>query len=146
MNVGREQFVVSDKNDLFFKYPRRTLFVESLEPPQEMVMKNGDYVHVAWMRHFDTSTANTPKKKYLQILLTRQQTHDHKTVLVCQDALKAMDYDNPLRDPVILVKQNDQFFLKDGFHRIHEAIARGYHGRVYCIVLDMDESSDEESD
>jgi len=49
-----------------------------------------------------------------------------------------MEYMNPLRDAVVVVKREGHLNLKDGFHRIHEAMARNYNGHVWVVVLDMD--------
>ncbi len=61
-----------------------------------------------------------------------------------ENANRVRELKNPLRDPLVVVKRDDQFSLKDGFHRLCEAMARGYRGRVWTVVLDMDADSEED--
>lgn len=133
--VGAHQFVLTrTRNDLYYRLPRASAFVASLPPPEEAVRREGDALHVAWMKHFTDGTISM-----------QRQTDDHdNVVLSVREALQAMNFENPLRDPVVLVKRDGALELRDGFHRIHEALARGYRGRIYCILLDMDQDDDED--
>ena len=66
--------------------------------------------------------------------MSLQTNPEGYTVLLVSDAAAALTFDNPLRDPVVLVKRDGKYALKDGFHRIHEACVRlcvaGVDGRV----------------
>jgi hypothetical protein len=131
MKVGSYQFIVTkSRNDLFYRLPRAKTFVASVRPDEAAVQREGDYVQRVHMRHFTDGTVS----------LERQQDEHGNVVLSVEDALRALQYDNPLRDAVVLVARDGHLALKDGFHRIHEALARGYKGTVHCIVLDMDAS------
>ena len=135
MKVGQRHFVLSDDgHDLFFKHPRTNVHVESRPPSPRTIRKEGDFAHAAWMRHFVDGTICTQS----------QRDARGRVVLLVDDALRVMRYDNPLRDPVLLTRRDGALSLRDGFHRIHEAMARGYAGRVHCVVLDMDDEDDEE--
>ena len=136
MRVNNNQFVVTpSRNDLFFRLPRTKTHVKSVAPDEHTVAKLGDYTYVAWTKHFIDGT----------ISLARQQDEYGNVVLSIDDAMQMLKYDNPLRDAIELVKHDGKLELRNGFHRIHEAIARGYKGRVHCIVLDMDLSTDDDA-
>lgn len=131
MKVGSYQFIVTkSRNDLFYRLPRAKTFVASVRPDEAAVQREGDYVQRVRMGHLLDGTVS----------LERQQDEHGNVVLSVEDALRAIRYDNPLRDALVLVKRDGQLALKDGFHRLHEALARGYKGVVYGIVLDMDAS------
>lgn len=69
--------------------------------------------------------------------MSRQTNSKGCVVLRVHDAERALDYKNPLRDPVSVIKRIDGTFeLRDGFHRLHEAYARGFAQRVWTLVLD----------
>ena len=64
-------------------------------------------------------------------------------VLSAADAAATASFRNPLRDPLVLVRRDGRLHMRDGYHRLHEARARGFRGRVWCAVLDMDADEEE---
>lgn len=128
----KKMFVIYSFDDHFFKQSRTQLECESEKPDHGTVPKEGDYSESFWMKNFFDG----------EIDMSRQ-TNDGYVVLSINDSERMLRSHNPLRDPVILVKRDGQYSLRDGFHRIYEARARNYMKRVWTIVLDMDEETDD---
>ena len=105
--------------------------VKAKNPTMGPCKKKG-YSEWFWMKNFFDG----------EIDMSRQ-TNDGYVVLSINDSERMLRSHNPLRDPVILVKRDGQYSLRDGFHRIYEARARNYMKRVWTIVLDMDEETDD---
>ena len=119
-------FQVCSTRDYFFRQHRKKTFCKSKRPTSE-VERKADYSKSFWMRHFFDGTID----------MSRQSNPKGCAILTVRGAEDALAYDNPLRDPVMLIKRLDgEYELKDGFHRIHEAYARGYSKRVWTLVLD----------
>tara|TARA_B110001450_G_C17588842_1_gene468091 strand:- start:406 stop:804 length:399 start_codon:yes stop_codon:yes gene_type:complete len=129
-------FVIYSFDDHFFKQSRTQLECESEKPDDGTVQKEGDYSESFWMKNFFDG----------KIDMSRQTTDNGYVILSINDSERMLRSHNPLRDPVILVKRDGQYALRDGFHRIHEARARNYMKRVWTIVLDMDEEMDDTCD
>ena len=127
--MRNDQLVVTTAcTDPFWRWSRTRRKPSSTCPTAAAVHTQGDYAHMAWMKHFFDGTVS----------LHRQTDDAGNVVLSRQQALLATAFHNPLRDPVVLVRRDGTLELKDGFHRVHESLARGYKGRVWCVVLDMD--------
>ena len=129
---GRDVFVIHSFDDYFFKQHRTRLECESQKPHDVSVQKEGDYSESFWMKSFFDG----------EIDMSRQTNNRGYAVLNLQDAERLLRSTNPLRDPVILVKRDGKYELRDGFHRIYEARARNFVKRIWTIVLDMDQDTD----
>ena len=134
--VSASQFRVCSTDDYFYRTTRRHTTCSSTRPGESVVNRLGDYAHAFWMKNFFDGTLD----------MTLQMHTDGCVVLSIDDAQKAMKYENPLRDPVVVVRRDGLYSLKDGFHRVHEARARGYTKQVWTVVLDMDIDDDDDDD
>ena len=121
-----------DETHPFFTLPRDHLHCESKRPSEEVVRRTGDYSKSWWMRSFWDGTID----------LSLQTDNEGCVILIEEDAERVHTFNNPLRDPLVIVKRDEIYSLKDGFHRLCEAFARGYNGWVWSVVLDMDIDSD----
>jgi len=130
---GKHQFIVCEYTDYFFKRPRMNMYCSSTRLDDKIVEKSGDYIKPFWIKNFFDG----------EIDMSLQTNTSGCAVLSIEDAEKALQFENPLRDPIVIVKTNDVYSLRDGFHRIHEAYARQYRGRVWTAVLDMDLDTDD---
>ena len=131
-HVGTNSFQVCSFDDYFFKQHRHFTECQSEEPTNELVQKQGDYAEAVWMKSFFDGTID----------MSRQTSRDGCVVLNIQDAQTLLKSKTPLRDPITLVKRNNEYELKDGFHRLYEARARNYKKRIWTIVLDMDDETE----
>jgi hypothetical protein len=121
--------VVCTNSQPFFTLPRTHTTCTSRQPPRSLVAKHGDYARSWWMKQFWDGTID----------LSLQTDSHGCVVLNRKDAENALTFKNPLRDPPVVVRRDGRFHLRDGFHRISEALARGFRGRVWAVVLDIDE-------
>lgn len=102
----------------------------------KVVLRSGDYARSWWMQSFWDGTID----------LSLQMDVNENIILDKENAERVRTFKNPLRDPVIIVKRNGRYSLKDGFHRLCEAFARKYKRRLWTVVLDMDIESDTDTD
>lgn len=120
------QIVVQD-GDFFHKFPRDKKKCKSIQPDRLIVHKKGDY-----SKDFKISDFSLGGE-----VDTDLQSDEHgNVVLSLKDAIKVMKFNNPLKDPIIVSKIGGKYHLKDGFHRLMEAKARKYKGKIWSIVLD----------
>jgi hypothetical protein len=126
---------VCDRSDSFFTTRRTKRMCRSTPPSKTTVESLGDYSQAWWMKSFFDGTID----------LSLQVDALGCILLNRDDAERVQHYKNPLRDPLIIVRRDNTIHLRDGFHRLCEALARGYRGRVWTVVLDMDldESEDD---
>lgn len=126
-------FAVCDQTDDFFHIVRASSYCVSARPPADRIKQEGDFAQSWWMKSFFDGTIDLSL-----------QSDNHGCILLNRaDADRVRRFANPLRDSLVVVKRDDVFSLKDGFHRLCEALARGYRGRVYAIVVDMDADTDD---
>lgn len=130
--VGTDMFELHSFDDYYFKRQRNHMDCVSEKPDDTIVSKEGDCAESFWMKSFFDG----------EIDMSRQTNGKGCAVLNIEDAERLIRCKNPLRDPVVVVKRDDKYELKDGFHRIHEARARNYLKRVWTIVLDMDQDTE----
>jgi hypothetical protein len=120
-----------DETHSFFTLPRAHLSCKSKRPSETVVQRTGDFARSWWIRSFLDGTVD----------LSLQTDKEGCVLIYEKSAEHVRTLKNPLRDPLVVVKRDDMYFLKDGFHRLCEALARHYHGRVWAVVLDMDTDS-----
>ena len=125
--VGAEHFLIRHSDDYFFKQPRDKSHCESLKPSDEYVEKTADYPASFWMKNFFDGTID----------MSLQTNRKGYVVLKTKDSEHVKSYHNPLRDPILLVKRDGMLRMRDGYHRLHEAKARGYNKKIWCVILDM---------
>ena len=123
---NKSQIVVQD-DDFFHKFPRDKKKCKSNKPDRLIVHKKGDYIQDFKMSDF--SFGGT-------VDIDLQSDKHGNVVLSLKDAMKAMKLNNPLQDPILVSKIDGRYHLKDGFHRLMEAKARKYKGKVWSIVVD----------
>lgn len=126
---------VCDEMHDFFHTPRKHTHCKSSRPSKDEVRRHGDFAQSWWMRSFFDGTID----------LSLQTDGEGCILLQHEDAERVREFHNPLRDPLVVVQREGHISLKDGFHRLCEALARGYRGRVWTVVLDMD-AEDESTD
>jgi len=123
--TNRQILVTSKK---YQDIPRQIKFVKSIEPTVSEIEKSGDYACLVPIDLFGFDRL---------INTDLQADKKGRIVLNLKDAEKVSQFENPLKDPLIVSKLVDETaHLKDGFHRLYEAKERGYTGKVWIIVLD----------
>lgn len=104
----------------FFHIVRASSYCVSARPPADRIKQEGDFTQSWWMKSFFDGTID----------LSLQSDNDGCILLNRADADRVRRFTNPLRDSLVVVKRDGVFSLKDGFHMLCEALARGYRGRV----------------
>ena len=135
--ANSNQFEICGSKHLFF-LQKRAKMCKSLKPNASQIKaEGGDYSMKFYMKHFFNGFID----------MTSQTNSKGCVILSIEDSAKMRQYDNPLRDAVVIVKDtNDKYKLRDGFHRIYEALARKYVKHVHAIIIDMNYSDDSEID
>lgn len=125
---SKASHAVCDNDDVFFRIPRANTYCKSVRPSDDFIKRKGDFTQSWLMKSFFDGTID----------LSLQVDDRGCIILNRDDAERVRSFRNPLRDPLVMVKRDGMFSLKDGFHRLCEALARGYRSSVHTVVLDMD--------